>query len=134
MDLGLRDRACMITGASGGISRATASALGREGASVLLVGRSPERLQPTVEACREAGGRAEPFACDITAADAGERLLEACLERFGRIDALINNAGTSAVRPLEKLTDAEWQEQWDLHVMGPMRLMRTTAPAMAERG
>jgi 3-oxoacyl-[acyl-carrier protein] reductase len=52
----------------------------------------------------------------------------------GRIDALVNNAGTSAVRPLEELTDAEWQEQWELHVMAPMRLMRAAAPEMAERG
>jgi NAD(P)-dependent dehydrogenase (short-subunit alcohol dehydrogenase family) len=134
MDLGLNGRACVITGASGGIGRATAVALGGEGASVLLVGRSEKRLGRSVGACREAGGRAEPFECDVTAPDAGERVLAACLERFKRIDALVNNAGTSAVRPLDELTDAEWQEQWDLHVMGPMRLMRAIAPAMAERG
>jgi 3-oxoacyl-[acyl-carrier protein] reductase len=134
MDLGLRDRACLITGASGGIGRATAVALGREGASVLLVGRSRERLEPSVQACRDAGGRAEPFECELTASDAGERVLEACLEHFDRIDALVNNAGTSAVRPLAELSDSEWQEQWELHVMAPMRLMRATAPVMAERG
>jgi NAD(P)-dependent dehydrogenase (short-subunit alcohol dehydrogenase family) len=131
MDLGLSDRACVITGASGGIGRATAAALAREGASVLAVGRSDERLRGALEAV---DGRAEPFECDITDPDAGERVLEACLERFGRIDALVNNAGASAVRPLQDLTDAEWQEQWELHVMGPMRLMRAAAPAMAERG
>ncbi len=60
--------------------------------------------------------------------------MSACVERFGRIDALVNGAGTSAVRSLEALTDEEWQAQWELHVMGPMRLMRATAPAMAERG
>ena len=57
-----------------------------------------------------------------------------CLERFGRIDALVNGAGTSAVRSHEELTDEEWQAQWELHVMAPMRLMRAAAPAMAERG
>jgi 3-oxoacyl-[acyl-carrier protein] reductase len=71
---------------------------------------------------------------DVTAVDAGSRLVGACLERFGRIDALVNGAGTSAVRPMEELTDDEWQAQWDLHVMGPMRLMRAAAPIMAERG
>jgi 3-oxoacyl-[acyl-carrier protein] reductase len=131
MDLGLSERACVITGASGGIGRATAAALAREGASVLAVGRSAERLTGVLEAV---DGRAEPFECDITDPDAGERVLEACLERFGRIDVLVNNAGTSAVRPLQDLTDAEWQEQWELHVMAPMRLMRAAAPAMAERG
>jgi 3-oxoacyl-[acyl-carrier protein] reductase len=69
---------------------------------------------------------------DITAPDAGERVVEACVDRFGRVDALINNAGTSAVRSLEQLTDEEWQSQWELHVMAPMRLMRAAAPVMAE--
>ncbi|MBV9607353.1 MAG: SDR family oxidoreductase [Solirubrobacterales bacterium] len=134
MDLGLRDRACVVTGASGGIGRATAVALAGEGASVLLVGRRSEVLKEVCRGCSRAGGRAEPLAVDVTAVDAGERVLEACLERFGRIDALVNGAGTSAVRSLKQLTDAEWQAQWDLHVMAPMRLMRAAAPVMAERG
>ena len=79
-------------------------------------------------------GRGEPLALDVTAVDAGERAVRACLERFGRIDALVNGAGTSAVRSLEQLTDEEWQAQWELHVMAPMRLMRAAAPEMAARG
>ncbi len=130
MDLGLRDRACVITGASRGIGRATALALGAEGASLLLVGRTEEGLAETARQC----DRAEILALDVTAPDAGERVLAACLGHYDRIDALVNNAGASAVRPLEELTDAEWQEQWELHVMAPMRLMRAAAPAMAERG
>jgi 3-oxoacyl-[acyl-carrier protein] reductase len=133
MDLGLRDRACIVTGASGGIGRATAVALAAEGAAVLLTGRREDALARAAQACREAGGRAETLALDITGADAGERLLAACLEAFERIDALVNNAGTSEVRSLEELTDGDWQAQWDLHVMAPMRLMRAAAPAMAER-
>jgi 3-oxoacyl-[acyl-carrier protein] reductase len=108
--------------------------LGAEGASVLLTARRQEALERAAEACREAGGRAETLPLDITAGDAGERLLGACLDRFGRVDALVNNAGTSSVRSLDELTDADWQAQWDLHVMAPMRLMRAVAPVMAERG
>jgi 3-oxoacyl-[acyl-carrier protein] reductase len=134
MDLGLRDRACIVTGASGGIGRTTAVMLAAEGASVLLVARREQALAEAAQACRDAGGRAETLALDITAADAGELVLKTCLERFDRIDALVNNAGTSAVRSLEQLTDADWQAQWELHVMAPMRLMRAIAPAMAERG
>jgi 3-oxoacyl-[acyl-carrier protein] reductase len=134
MDLGLRDRACVVTGASGGIGRATAVALAGEGASVLLIGRRAEVLDEVARACSQAGGRGEPLALDVTDVDAGTQVLESCLERFGRIDALVNGAGTSAVRPMEELTDEEWQAQWELHVMGPMRLMRAAAPAMAERG
>jgi 3-oxoacyl-[acyl-carrier protein] reductase len=134
MDLGLRDRACIVTGASSGIGRATAVGLAREGAAVLLVGRREDALREVARDCSEAGGRGEPVALDITEPDAGSRLAEACLDRLGAIDALVNNAGTSAVRSLEELTDEEWQAQWELHVMAPMRLMRAAAPVMAERG
>jgi 3-oxoacyl-[acyl-carrier protein] reductase len=134
MDLGLGGRACIVTGAAGGIGRATALSLAREGAVAVLVGRREEALAELARACEQAGGGGEPFALDVTAPDAGERLVEACLERLGRIDALVNNAGTSAVRSLEQLTDEEWQSQWELHVMAPMRLMRAAGPAMAQRG
>ena len=56
------------------------------------------------------------------------------MERFGTVDVLVNNAGTSFVRSLEELSDEDWQSQWELHVMGPMRLMREAAPLMAARG
>jgi 3-oxoacyl-[acyl-carrier protein] reductase len=134
MELGLRDRACIITGASGGIGRTTAVTLAAEGASVLLVARREQALAEAARPCREAGGSAETLALDITGPDAGERVLETCLERFGRVDALVNNAGTSAVRSLDQLTDEDWQTQWELHVMAPMRLMRAIAPVMADRG
>jgi 3-oxoacyl-[acyl-carrier protein] reductase len=134
MELGLRDRACIVTGASGGIGKATALALAGEGAAVLLVGRRDDALAEVARACAAAGGRGEPLPLDVTAADAGERVADACQERFGRIDALVNGAGTSAVRSMQELTDQEWQAQWELHVMAPMRLMRAAGPAMAARG
>jgi 3-oxoacyl-[acyl-carrier protein] reductase len=131
MDLGLNERVCVVTGGARGIGKATAMTLAAEGATVLLVGRNGDAL---TAAARECDGRAETLALDITAPDAGEQLAHACRERFGRIDVLVNNAGTSAIRRFDELTDEEWQAQWDLHVMGPMRLMRAVAPAMAERG
>jgi 3-oxoacyl-[acyl-carrier protein] reductase len=134
MDLGLRGRAAVVTGASRGIGRATAHGLAVEGAGVVLVGRDEQRLAAAAQECRAAGGQAETLALDVTAPDAGERALAACRERFGRLDVLVNCAGTSAVRPLEALRDEEWQAQWELHVMGPMRLMRAAAPAMARSG
>jgi 3-oxoacyl-[acyl-carrier protein] reductase len=134
MDLGLRDRACVVTGASRGIGRATALGLAAEGALVVLVGRREDALAEVARACQAAGGAGEPLALDVVGVDAGERVVEACCGRFGRIDALVNNAGTSAVRSLDELTDEEWQAQWELHVMAPMRLMRAAAPEMARRG
>jgi 3-oxoacyl-[acyl-carrier protein] reductase len=135
MELGLGDRVCVVTGASRGIGKATALTLAAEGAIAVLVGRNEDALAEAAKDHHADGaGRAEPLALDVTGTDAGERLVEECRSRYGRIDALVNNAGTSAVRPLGELTDEEWQAQWDLHVMGPMRLMRAAAPAMAERG
>jgi 3-oxoacyl-[acyl-carrier protein] reductase len=134
MELGLRDRVCVVTGASRGIGKAAAVALAGEGAVVLLVARSQETLEGAARACCERGARAETVALDVTDPGAGEALLEVCLERFDRIDALVNNAGTSAVTPLAQLSDADWQQQWELHVMAPMRLMQATAPVMAQRG
>jgi 3-oxoacyl-[acyl-carrier protein] reductase len=127
VDLGLSGKACIVTGASRGIGRATAVALSREGSGVLVVGRSEDALR---KACPDAA----VLALDVTAPDAGERVRDECRRHFGRIDALVNNAGTSEVKPLAQLTDEDWQTQWELHVMGPMRLMRAIAPAMADAG
>ncbi len=134
MDLGLRDRGCVLTGASRGIGRATALALAVEGAHVLLVGRSVEALEQVALDCRRAGGRSDTLVLDVTEPDAGELVLAAGRERLDRLDVLVNNAGTSFLRPLEELTDEDWQGQWELHVMGPMRLMRALAPEMARNG
>ncbi len=114
MNLGLEGRVCVVTGGTRGIGAATARMLAQEGARVLTVARS--------------GGDLE---LDVTAPDAGELVLQACPEPPW---ALVNNAGTSKARGLDDLSDADWQEQWDLHVMAPMRLMRAVAPAMAAAG
>jgi NAD(P)-dependent dehydrogenase (short-subunit alcohol dehydrogenase family) len=133
MDLGLDQRACIVTGASRGIGLATARKLVREGAWVLLVGRGGDHLAAAAREC--AGrGRAESMALDVTAPDAGKRLVEACVERFGRVEVVVNNAGFSESRALEDLTDEEWQAQWEVHVMAPLRLLRAAVPGMAERG
>jgi 3-oxoacyl-[acyl-carrier protein] reductase len=114
MNLGLEGRVCVVTGGTRGIGAATVRMLAQEGARVLSVARSGADVE-----------------LDVTVPDAGERLLEACPDTPW---ALVNNAGASQARALDDLTDADWQEQWDLHVMAPMRLMRAMAPAMADAG
>jgi 3-oxoacyl-[acyl-carrier protein] reductase len=135
MDLGLRERVCVVTGATRGIGRATAVTLAGEGAALVLIARDVDALAAAAAACGDAGAAGvETLSLDVTDPAAGERTVAACMDRFGRIDALVNNAGTSTARALDELTDGEWEEQWALNVLGPMRLMRAAAPAMAERG
>jgi 3-oxoacyl-[acyl-carrier protein] reductase len=134
MDLGLDGKACAVTGASRGIGLATAERLCGEGASVLLVARSADALDDAVNRCSSAGGKPEGLALDITEADAGERVVAAAVERFGRLDVLVNNAGTAQRRALEDVTDEEWSAAWELNVMAPMRAMRAAIPGMVERG
>jgi 3-oxoacyl-[acyl-carrier protein] reductase len=134
MDLGLAGRACVVTGASRGIGRATARLLAAEGASVLLVARGEEGLRSAVEECGGSPGTVASLALDVASPDAGERIVGECVERFGGIWALVNNAGTSHLKALEDLTDDDWQEQWDLHVMASLRTMRAAASRMAAAG
>jgi 3-oxoacyl-[acyl-carrier protein] reductase len=116
VDLGIEGRAAVVTGASRGIGLATAEALEAEGVRVLRVARSAE------------------FAIDVTEPDAADAIVRECKRRFGQLDILVNNAGTSRNRSLDELTDEEWDEQWALHVMASMRLMRAAVPGMLERG
>jgi NAD(P)-dependent dehydrogenase (short-subunit alcohol dehydrogenase family) len=111
MDLGIEGRVAVVTGASRGIGAAVADMLEAEGARVLRVSRGD--------------------GIDVKAPDAAERIAE----RAGApVDILVNNAGTSVVKALADVTDEEWREQFELHVMASMRLMRAFAPGMAERG
>jgi 3-oxoacyl-[acyl-carrier protein] reductase len=123
-----------VTGGSRGIGRAVAVTLASEGAAVLVVGRDEERLSAVQAECERAGARrAARLVLDITGPTAGEVLAAACRDLIGEADVLVNNASTSTVRAIDELTDEEWQVQWELNVMGPMRLMRALVPAMAER-
>ena len=137
MDLGLSGRACAVTGASRGIGRATARMLCAEGASVLLLARGADDLEAAVAECRDAaadGAAVEGLELDISAPDAGERLVGAANESLGGLDVLVNNAGTARWRDLDDVPEEDWYAAWELNVMAPLRAMRAAVPAMAERG
>jgi 3-oxoacyl-[acyl-carrier protein] reductase len=138
VDLGLKGRACVVTGASRGIGAETAELLCAEGAKVLLVARNEERLNTATQGAREAGaelgGAAEALVLDITDEDAGERMLTAATDHFGALDVLVNNAGSAQWRDLDDVPDEDWRAQYELNVMAPLRAMRAAALPMAERG
>jgi 3-oxoacyl-[acyl-carrier protein] reductase len=131
MDLGIGGRACIVTGASRGIGLATARLLSEEGARVLLVARNAQALE---EARSSLVSESAALAADVTDPAAADRIVEECERCFGALDVLVCGAGTSRARSLEELSDEEWDEQWQLHVMASMRLMRVAAPRMADRG
>ncbi|HEX2392390.1 MAG TPA: SDR family oxidoreductase [Solirubrobacterales bacterium] len=138
MNLGLAGRRCAVTGASRGIGRETSIQLCAEGANVLLVARDERRLREVQEeangAGAPAGGRAAVLALDVTAAEAGERMLATASEYFGGLDVLVNNAGVASWRDLDDVSEEEWRQQHELNVMAPLRAMRAAIPPMAERG
>ena len=138
MDLGLSGRACVVTGASRGIGRATARMLCAEGAAVLLVARSEAALLEAADECaaagKEVGGRAESLVADVTDPKAAALIIKEAEERLGQLDVLVNNAGTARRRDLDDVPDEDWYAAWELNVMAPMRLMRAAAPSMGERG
>ena len=111
MDLGIEGRVAVVTGSSRGIGAATAERLEAEGAQVVRVSRGD--------------------GIDVRDPDAAERIAE---RAPGPVDILVNNAGTSRIAALADVPEEEWYEQFEIHVMASMRLMRAFTPGMAERG
>ena len=122
MELGLRDKVCVVTGSTGGIGLAVAEQLLAEGAKVVTSGRRP-------------GGVGElHVAADLTQPGEPERLVAEAEQRFGRIDGLVNNVGGTEVRRLEDVTDEDWQRSFELNLMTAIRTTRAVLPGLRERG
>jgi NAD(P)-dependent dehydrogenase (short-subunit alcohol dehydrogenase family) len=134
MDLDLKGRTAVITGASRGIGQGVAMALAREGADLVLAARGEEALREAAEAIAARHGvRALPVVADVGTAQ-GCAALVAAVEAMGGADILINNAGTGSNETIQEAPDAKWQAYWDLHVMAAVRLSRALAPGMEARG
>ncbi|HEV3479894.1 MAG TPA: SDR family oxidoreductase [Gaiellaceae bacterium] len=129
MDLGLRDRVCVVTGSTGGIGRETAQLLVEEGARVVVTGRSSERVERTQEEL----GAALGLACDLAHAAAPGELIATVEAELGPVDVLVNNVGVAYQRPLEEVTDEQWEEMWQLNVMSYVRTIRAVIPGMRDR-
>jgi 3-oxoacyl-[acyl-carrier protein] reductase len=120
MELGLRDKTCVVTGGTGGIGLETARLLVAEGASVVTCGR---RGAPGV-------GEALHVQADLARAGEPERLVA----EAGPVDVLVNSAGAAYQRDFLEVTDEQWQQMWDVNVMSAVRAIRAVVPAMRERG
>jgi 3-oxoacyl-[acyl-carrier protein] reductase len=130
MDLGLRERVCVVTGSTGGIGRETARLLAEEGARVVIAGRESARVERT----REEIGAAFGIARDLAEPGAPEELIAEASAQVGPIDVLVNNVGVAYQVSFDELTDQQWEEMWQLNVMSFVRAIRAVLPGMRERG
>jgi acyl-CoA synthetase (AMP-forming)/AMP-acid ligase II/NAD(P)-dependent dehydrogenase (short-subunit alcohol dehydrogenase family) len=126
----------LLTGASYGIGEASALRLGAAGATVLLVARSPERLEEVAERIEEGGGTARVHPCDLADPDAVEALGAAVLAENGRVDVLVSNAGKSIRRSIDLSYERfhDFRRTIDVNYLGPVRLVLALLPSMRERG
>jgi short-subunit dehydrogenase len=121
-------RAIVITGASSGIGRALALEASRAGYRVLATARRGALLDELAAEIRGAGGGGVTIAGDVTAVEMPARMVAAVTKAFGRIDAVVNNAGVGAYGPLLGESDAQLEAQWRLHVLAPLRIARAFLP------
>jgi citronellol/citronellal dehydrogenase len=129
------DRVVVVTGGGSGIGRCTAHELASLGATVVLVGRNPEKLRTTAGEIAQDGGRVSTQVCDIRQEDAVRAMVAAALTEHGRIDGLVNNAGGQYMTPLEHISAKGWQAVIDTNLTGGFLVARECyLQAMRARG
>jgi NAD(P)-dependent dehydrogenase (short-subunit alcohol dehydrogenase family) len=130
VDLELRDKVALVSGSTAGIGHAIAAALAREGARVIVNGRTAEAVDAAVAAIRAStGGTLMGFAGDLSAVSSAEELIR----RYPAVDILVNNLGIYEVKPFEEISDADWRRIFEVNVFSGARLARLYLPHMRGR-
>jgi NADP-dependent 3-hydroxy acid dehydrogenase YdfG len=129
----LADKVALVTGASAGIGEATALALARLDAPVVLAARRSDRIRDLAGGITAQGGRALAVPCDVTDRAQVERLAAATLDAFGRIDVLINNAGVMPLSPMAKCRIDEWDAMIDVNLKGALYVIGAVLPTMLDQ-
>jgi 3-oxoacyl-[acyl-carrier protein] reductase len=135
MDLGLKGRVTIVAASSGGLGKACALELAREGAVVVICGRNSGRLTTAAEEIREAtGAEVLPLATDLTEPSQIRHLADETLRRYGRIDVLVTNNGGPPAGFFDDFDDEAWFKTHQLTLMSAVRLIRAVLPAMRAQG
>jgi 3-oxoacyl-[acyl-carrier protein] reductase len=134
MDLGLTGRVAIVAASTKGLGLASARALASEGCRVCVSSRRADAAASVAaEIARDAGTETLGLPCDVTDPRACERLVEGVLEKWGRVDILVNNSGGPAPGPFDSATDQGWQEAIDTTLMNVVRLSRLCVPHMKKQ-
>jgi NAD(P)-dependent dehydrogenase (short-subunit alcohol dehydrogenase family) len=134
MELELEGKVVMVTGGSNGLGRALCLRLGSEGARVALCGRDEARIEAARSGVEATGGEVLAVRADVTKPEDLARFVDATLERWDRIDGVVNNAGQSAGKPLVDISDEEWEADISLKLYAAARLCRGAMEHLARRG
>jgi NADP-dependent 3-hydroxy acid dehydrogenase YdfG len=130
----LADKIVAITGASGGIGEATARLLAQRGAAVVLAARRGERVDAIAQDILAAGGRAATCVIDVTRPEDLRRLVATTIDRYGRIDVLVNNAGIAPISPLADLDTEGWSAMIDVNLRGVLNGVAAALPVFHAQG
>ena len=135
MDFGLKGKVIAITGGSEGIGSATALRFGHEGSKIAICARRADVLEGSAEAIRKAtGAEVMTLVADASKPDDMPRFIEETVKRYGRIDAVVNNAGGTGQRAFEVVDDKAWQNDIDIKVFAQIRTARAAIPYMKKQG
>ena len=134
MNGNIEGKVVLVTGASSGIGQATARLLAARGAQVVLGARREDRLRELARAIAATGGTASARALDVTDRASMQAFADHALERFGRIDVIVNNAGIMPLSPMAALKVAEWEAMLDVNVKGVLYGIAAVLPAMQAQG
>lgn len=133
MDFNYQGKVAVITGSSKGIGRETAEQMVKLGAEVLLVARGEDALKKAAEEI-SAHGDVAYIVQDITEKNAAEKIVERAVEKFGRLDVLVNNAGSSFAKSFEDIDIPDWEDDIDLKVMSAVKMSKAALPYLKENG